>query len=294
MEKEYSWKYLQINRPRKIIFDADEVPFLKPKAEYSDLGENISVSEKFKTRWPAITFDKTCLVDGAVLIQDITSDNTFTQSAKRLNETSRITLQVVDGLSLTKDMATLIERSKILNDNPFIVYPGNGAQSVKNFITSFDKRFNNNAVDLPTNRTMIRKGAFKLDVDYSSCPPNIDAKTVLIIDDVVATGQTAQSIAAEIKKRFPSIRCILATWLFAMPTRIENKNSTSGIEGVDQTFASIVLKGNLTSRVPINSLSCFMLSENKYEEMKTSFLKKYITDQEVFKKFINNIGGIKT
>lgn len=287
MEKEYSWKYLQINRGRNIVFDSQEIPFLKPSSELSDLGENVSVSEKFKTNWPAITFSRACLVDGAVLIQDITPpDVRLTQAAKRLNEISSITLQVVDGLSLTKDMVTLIEKSGVLNDNPFIIYPGNGSQSVKNYLISANKKFALNSVSLPTQRTMIRNGDFDLYVDYSSLPESINRKTALIIDDVVATGQTAQSIAAELKKRSPSTQCILATWLFAMPTKLENKNSASGIEGIDQALASIVLKGNLTSRPPINSLSCFIRSENKYEEMKANFLKKYITDPQAFKDLI--------
>lgn len=289
MNKEYLLKYLQINRGRKITFDADEVPFLKPVAEYSDLGESISVAEKFRANWPAIVFSKACMVDGAVLIQDIAPDATLTRAVKKLNETSNITLQVVDGLSLTENMATLIEESGVLNTNPFIIYPGNGAQLVKSFIVSLDKKFNDNAIDLPTKRTMIRKGKFKLDVDYSSLPQEIDTGTVLIIDDVVASGQTAQIIASEIKTRFPNVRCVLAIWLFMAPTELENKKSPSGIMGVDQALTSIALKGNLTSRPPINSLSCFGRNESQYGEMKANFLNKYIADPKTFRDFIDKL-----
>ena len=289
MEKEYSWKYFQINRGKKIIFDSSEVPFLRPSPELSDLGDNVSVAEKFKTNWPAIKFSRACLVDGSILIQDIAPDSTLTQATKKLNETSSITMQVVDGISLTKDMVTLIEKSGVLNTNPLIIYPGNGSQSVKNFIASIDKRFIINTVDLPTQRTMIRNGEFDLSVNYSPLPQSINTGTVVIIDDVVASGQTAQTIASEIKMRFTDARCILATWLFTIPTKPENKKSPSGVMGIDQTLASMVLKGNLTSRPPINSLSCFMRNENKYEEMKTNFLDRYILDQQVFKKFISSI-----
>lgn len=289
MKKECLWEYLQINRGRKFIFDADEVPFLKPAMDYSDLGESISVSEKFKTKWPSIAFSRACLADGAILIQDITPNAALTQAAKRLNEISNITLQVVDGLSLTKDMVTLIKRSGVLSDSPLIIYPGNGSQSVRRYLISADKQFALNSVGLPTQRTMIGNGKFDLTVDYSPLPQDINTGTVLIIDDVVASGQTAQSIATELKKRFLSIRCILATWLFVIPTKPENKNSDSGIQDVDQALSSIVLKGNLTSRPPINSLSCFIRNENQYEKMKVNFLKKYITDQQTFEKFISSI-----
>ena len=286
MEREYSWKYLQINRGKKIVFDSGEVPFLRPSPELSDLGENAYVAEKFKSSWPAVIFKRACLVDGAVLIQDITTDTTLTQATKRLNEISSITIQVIDGMSLTKDMVTLIEKSGIFNINPLIIYPGNGAQSVKDFLASIDKRFIINTVDLPTQRTMIRNGGFQLDVDYSSLPQDIDTETALIIDDVVASGQTSQAVCKEIKTRFPNIKCILATWLFLTPTKSENKISVSGVAGIDNIIASTVLKGNLTSRPPINSLSCFIRCEGKYEEMKANFFKKYITNSEAFKDFI--------
>lgn len=287
MEKEYSRKYLQINRGRNIVFDSSEVPFLKPSAELSDLSNSISIVEKFKTNWPNLTFRKASLVDGAVLIQDISPDTQLTQSAKKLNEVSNITLQVVDGKSLTQDILDLLRESGILNTNPLVIYPGYGAISLRNFLN--DGSLNTNSIYLPTQRTMIRNGEFQLDVDYSSLPKNIDTQTVLMIDDVVASGQTAQTICREMKTRFPSIKCVLATWLFLKPTKPENKTSLSGIEGIDETIASVVLKGNLTSRPPINSLSCFLRSEDKYEEMKANFIKKYITDQQAFNEFIRSI-----
>lgn len=289
MNKEYSWKYFQVNRGKNIVFDSTEVPFLRPLPELSDLGENTSIAKKFNKSWPAITFNKTCLVDGAVLIQDIAPDAELTQSVKKLNEISNITLQVVDGFNLTKDLAILIKKNNYLDENPIIIYPGNGSQSVKDFITSFDDRFSKNAIDLPTERTMIKNGEFKLVIDYSSLPQSIDTKMALIIDDVVASGQTAQSIALEIKAKFPEIACVLATWLLLIPTKLENMNSASGIDGVDQTVASIVLKGNINARPPINSLSCFRRNENKYEEMKNNFIKKYISDFNEFKKIVDKL-----
>lgn len=277
----------QLKRKQKNIFGADEMPFLKPSAEYTDLGENISVANKFRANWPAVTFDKACLVDGAILIQDISPDNTLTKAAKKLNEISSITLQIVDGLNLTKDIIALIKKSGVLSNDPLIIYPGNGSQSVKKYLSSDEKQLTVNSISLPTQRTMIENGKFDLTVNYFSLPQNIDTNTVLIIDDVVASGQTAQTIASEIKVRFPDARCILATWLFMVPTKPENKKSSSGIMGIDQTIASIVLKGNLTSRPPINSLSCFTQNDKKYDEIKTYFMQKYINDQNKFTSAIN-------
>lgn len=291
MEKERLYEYLQINHGQKIILDAYEVPFLKPKAEYSDLGENMSVSEKFNSKWPAIIFSKACLVDGAVLIQDIAADNTLTQAAKKINEISSITLHIVDGLSLTKDIITLVKRSGILDDNPLIIYPGNGSQSVRRHLISVDKQFASNSLNLSTQRTMIRNGEFDLTVDYSPLPQNIDTKTVLIVDDVVASGQTAQAISSEIKARFPNVKCVLATWLFLLPTKPTNKASASGIDGIEQTLASIVLKGNLTSRPPINSLSCFVRNEKEYEQVKNEFICKYMNDVEQFQTILKQVSN---
>ncbi|MFH1833291.1 MAG: hypothetical protein ABH816_04000 [Candidatus Levyibacteriota bacterium] len=71
MEREYSQKYLQINRGKSIIFDAEELPFFRVASDLSDLGRNSRVEKDFRDRYSNIDFALGCTVDGAVLIQDI-------------------------------------------------------------------------------------------------------------------------------------------------------------------------------------------------------------------------------
>jgi|WetSurMetagenome_2_1015567.scaffolds.fasta_scaffold00385_22 hypothetical protein len=281
MEKEYLQKYLQINRGKDNIFDSRDVPFIRVAPELSDLGENTYVANEFREKWPAISFNKASLVDGAVLIQDVSADKNLTESIKKLNEFSNITLQIVDGLSLTRDLITLIKKDNILDLNPLIIYPGNGARSVKSFAASIDARFDN-GIYLPTGRTMVRKGEFKLSVDYSSLPQRINTKNILIIDDVVASGQTARTIAYGIKNRFQNAKCMIAAWLFLTPIDSQNIDSQSGLENINKTFTSLALKGNAVSRPPINSLSCFIKNGGKYDLIKNGFIQNYINNKERF------------
>ncbi|MBI3069938.1 MAG: phosphoribosyltransferase, partial [Candidatus Levybacteria bacterium] len=123
----------------------------------------------------------------------------------------------------------------------------------------------------------------------STLPRTTASRTAVIIDDVVASGQTSQRVAFLLKTRLGIKKVIMATWLFAYPSSPENKKVPSGIEGVDQTFASIVLKGNYLLRPPINSLSCFIRNEGKYEQVKNDFIQRYITDQQLFQDILDQI-----
>lgn len=300
MKPEYSQKYLQIksgiNRGRvgNVVFNTDQAPFFSVAPELSDLGENLSVAQDFTQQYPKIFFDKACLVDGAVLIQDINARSCLNSAkkpkelarqAQELNKFSKITLQVVNGLELTQSLLKFFSnpKNRISLEDALIVFPGNGAQVVSDYMRTLLPQFNpRNAVYLPTERTMIKPGNFNLNIDCSTLPKNTVSRTAVIIDDVVASGQTGQRVAFLLKSRFGIKKVLMATWLFAYPSSPENKEASSGIEGVDQTFTSIVLKGNYMTRPPINSLSCFFRDEQKYQNMKESYLLKYVKNPTEF------------
>lgn len=307
MKPEYSQKYLQIksgiNRGRvgNVVFSADQAPSFSVAPEFSDLGESPSVAQDFTRRYPKIGFDKACLVDGVVLIQDIDVESCLDSAEKSkeldrqtrgLNRFSEITLQIVSGLELTQSLLKFFSnpKNRIPLDDALIIFPGNGARVASDYMRTLFPQFNpENAVYLPTERKMIRPGSFSLNIDCSTLPKTAPFRTAVIIDDVVASGQTGQRVAFLLKIRLGIKKVILATWLFVYPSSPENKEAPSGIEDVDQTFASIVLKGNYMSRPPINSLSCFFRDENKYEEMKRRYMERYITGPERFQDILDQM-----
>lgn len=302
MEREYSQKYLQISRLKgiKVVFEATETPFFRVDENLCDLGENEGVAKDFDTRYPMIKYSKACLADGAIIIQDIDllpnleniPSEDINQTLRSLNEFSNITLQVVDGFSLTKSLIETMKRTGVFEESPIFIFPGEGARSVNEYIRRLYPELNYQGIFLPTKRTKTDSGKFKLEVDYSPLPQELKSGRIFIVDDVVASGQTASKVSRDIKSIFPDINCRLATWLLIKPSESSNKRSMSGVEGIDETYVTIALKGNYMGRPPINSVSCFLRSGEKYDQVKTAFIEKYIADSTGFEKAIRQLKGV--
>lgn len=295
--REYSQKYLQLNRDRKIIFDPDETPFFPVAPRFSRLEKSTTVEAQLKEKYPDLKFIQGCLVDGAVLIADILpflsaydfeTAETVYNLTQQLNRTSKITLQVVDAGTLNYQLLQVLDPFSRIR-NPLLIFPGEGARIMANYCKNLSPSFDlERAVFLPCQRVK-REKEFEILADYSPLPEKIDTERVVIVDDVVATGLTTQAIAGELKKRYGNIKVIVATWLFLNPTTKENQASPSGIKNVNITVATLALKGNYVARPPINSLSCFIRNGDKYDRVKEAFIEKYIEDESAFKRVLEEM-----
>lgn len=295
MEREYSQKYRQIMRlsNKEVVFDATETPFTV-KPELSGLADSNTVAEAFQSKYPGIVFSRACLADGNILIQDIDAPpsgkselgriDEVTNKAIQLNETSSVTLQVVDGREMTEDLLQLLSRNAVFDKNPLIVLPGNGSQAVRKYLERVTNSNLNNAVSVPTTRTMLPSKKFAISVDFSVLPKKNNFDRAIIFDDVVASGQTARRIGSQLKSVYPDIECILASWITLFPSEYANMDISSGVYGIDQTYTSIALMGNGLPRPPINSLSCFIDTENNeaYQQRKEAYKRKYILNPVKF------------
>ncbi len=132
MEKEYTQKYLQINRDKNVIFTGAEIPSLTVLPEFSELAESEGVAREFSNQYPAVFFKKACLADGGVVIQNIPSTNNtaILEEVRRLNETTTVTIQVLDAESMTLDLVELIKPIQSLSGKTLFVFPGNGSLDV--------------------------------------------------------------------------------------------------------------------------------------------------------------------
>jgi phosphoribosylpyrophosphate synthetase len=285
MEKEYSQKYLQINRSKGVVFDSSEAPFTTVKPDLSDLGQSSSLAERLRDKFPMLNFSQACIVDGAVVIQDVSALKSATEKAKLLNNASDITLQVIDAKSASGDLLELLAPYQAMLDNSLVIFPGEGARTMYNFM---EFQVEANAIFLPTKRTMIKTGEFDLSVDYTSLPARINTPRVIIFDDVVASGQTATTIAKHLRSIYPNITdCMVATWIMVEP----KSDALSGLKDINRVFASMVVKGNYVKQPPINSISCFMRNGSTYESVKRKFIDKYIRNPNLFRRTLIELGG---
>ncbi|CAN5188809.1 hypothetical protein BH09PAT1_BH09PAT1_7630 [soil metagenome] len=293
MEKEYSQKYLQMNSGKTVVYEGAETPFFSVSPELSGLADNYYVADYFTSRYDKLKFSRACLVDGGIIIQNIPSQqpDRFLDAAQQLNLASSITMQVVDTRNVTRDIFSLLEESSRISPETLLVFPGNGSQDILRLMGEADIELPLvDTVNLKTERTMIRNGDFSLSVDYTPLPDK-KYKNAVIIDDVVASGQTAQEIAYDLRSYYPGISVDVATWLMLPPSNSLNKTIPSGIANVDRTFAGIVVKGNYVSRPPINSLSMF-LDDSEMSLKEAIYRNKYIKDQLQFNQTIEKLRGL--
>ncbi len=292
-----------MNRDKRIVFDAPELPFFKVRPDLTDLGISPTLGRQLEEAYPNFMFLKPCVVDGAVLIQDtITSmpefdfetAETMFNLTRDLNKTSGITLQVVDAALPNKFLLDALTKPAFVAMNPTVIFPGEGAKIVREYMDQqgeqiYDYYDMQNGIYLPTQRIMRKKGEFDMKVDYSALPPSLKSEYVIIVDDVIASGQTVQTIAEELRARYGGIKIIAMAWFMMKPTVKENQESESGIKGVDLTIAGFALKGNYVSRPPVNSLSCFIKDYGKYQQIKNAFMERYIDNPDLFNVILSEL-----
>lgn len=287
------------------VLNSSEFPRSLVSPEFTDLGENPLVAKEFGQKYPKLTFAKVCLVDGNVLIQDVEPRPPLSQEIKRLcqelNENTWSTVQTVNGMELTCELLEILScYSFLFSKKPLVIYPGEAGKIVKEYIElaldeepNPDLAFLKKGVLLPTQRRMVKPGKFKIELDLANLPPEIKNDSVLVIDDVVATGATAKTIAEKVGERMPKRQFFLASWLFLRPSEKENQKSPSGVAGYERSFCALALKGNYVQRPPINSLSCFIRDDEKGQMVKASYFEKYVWDKEGFNQKLEAIKRIR-
>lgn len=294
MEREYTQKYLQIARQnnKNVVFEAKETPFFSVKPELSSLAQNEFVKNQFESTFPLLSFEKACLADGAILIQDTTPSinrSDFIALVEDLNNASNITMQVVDAEALSSDLSNQLVTQNLLFPDQVILVPGNGAKGVFEQLQRTNSDVPGNIYTLPTQRTLIKPGKFDIDINFSSLPKVSELSSVLIIDDVVASGQTANTIAEELLYRNPELEINIGTWIYLWPNDIANKKTPSGIKNVTATSASIALKGNYYGRPPINSLSCLLQDDPLSQQKTDTYISKYANDPLLFRQILTKL-----
>lgn len=118
------------------VFDATEWPF-PVEPELTDLGIHPGLEREMKEKYPNLYFNRACLADGNILIQDIEPllprgypVGGLNKQLRELNRISTHTLHVVDGMELTRNLLEVIEPSIDQLKDSLVVYPGNGARMV--------------------------------------------------------------------------------------------------------------------------------------------------------------------
>lgn len=259
----------------KQVYTSEEWLFPVP-ASFSDLAERPDLAVEFRQKFPKISFDKFVLADGNILIQDSTS-SLGPKENKKVNDLIRkelntdkslVTFQIVDGLTATQNLATIFPQKEW--DNTLILFPGNGALSVREYLRIVKPELSR-GLFIPVQRKMVGKGKFTISVNLPDQLPQ-GFSDILLIDDVVASGQTAETVAGSLARKLGILPPInLASWV-----TLENRNSSYpvGLPYFRSVFTSFIVKGNGVLRPPINSLSCLIGGAKRYDKIDENMLDR--------------------
>ncbi len=98
----------------------------------------------------------------------------------------------------------------------------------------------------------------------------LEVRTVLVLDDVVSSGQTMQRLCERNAWRFPRARWIGASWI--------RQHRTKQIKGFAALLSALTVEKSGNSFAPINSLSTL----TQHPEIARSFAQRNLRDPESF------------
>jgi len=182
-----------------------------------------------------------------ILIDDIKAE-------KKIKETleKRFDLRIFDAEEMTKDLMAWEGWKTFDPDYTIIVLPGNGASIVKKYINNLDESWLNcwpNKFYPRAKRIWEPGGNPRVCVEkIISNKMILNAKDVIIIDDVVSSGLTIKLIHEINSPWIPNAKWSAITWI--MQKKIKKKSYL-------KVFA-IKEVGTTSVRVPINSISTLL------------------------------------
>jgi len=108
---------------------------------------------------------------------------------------------------------------------------------------------------------------------------DLRTKTIVVVDDVISSGQTMYKLYRNNEWRFPSAKWIGVSWF----SQILCMRSSSGIKGYERVFASFQIRGDGIKKVPINSLSTLI----EQPSIATNYATRHFVDFKNFLDLIN-------
>jgi len=108
---------------------------------------------------------------------------------------------------------------------------------------------------------------------------DLRTRLIIVVDDVISSGQTMYKLYRNNEWRFPRAEWIGVTWF----SQALCMKSSSGVKGYNSVFASFLVEGVSGKKVPINSLSTL----REQPAIAESYANRHYAD---VKKFLQLIG----
>ena len=260
-----------------------------------------TVRSRISKDFSGIYWDKLILVDNTttrLAIDDISyrAQSPIQENIELLQLACKGWLEVYDAeeltIALSEKLAALL---RAVNTNKTImVFPGNGAKIVRDLLPTIilDGIVN---IDVSTKRTVNAKTGAVEDVEIGEknvvrkAISDINAQTIIVLDDVIATGATLSALRDSFPAR--NLEWFAGSLMMLSPvqkkTRIKRE---SGIDGYTSIISPLIYQG-VTGAPALNSLYTFIGNSEKSQIVRTKYIQNYVEDEESFCNALDAIRG---
>lgn len=230
-------------------------------------------------RFGRLSCAKHLFVEGRVILVDVPLNSDIAEAMS--------CMKTVDGKDLifvwAEELAVGLEgflKELVSNEkNVLFVFPGNGS----NYPKSTSKICQESSGVGVFAKRMWTPGSDPFAVAGTIVPEvflNLCVQTIIVVDDVISSGQTMYKLQKGNAWRFPRAKWVAATWIAQVP----QMKAPSGVCGYDRLFAACVVEGPNKRRVPINSLSTL----REQPAMAESYAKRHFPDWQMFLSLISS------
>ena len=230
-------------------------------------------------RFKQLSYAKYLYTDGRIILVDVPLEPRAKEAMGCLKTVDGKELVFLETEQLVMDLERVLEELVGGEKNILFVFPGNGSNYPKSVsricqeatgVGVFAKR-----IWTPGSDPFAVAGSIMPEVFL-----NLFVQTIVVVDDVISSGQTMYRLHRNNEWRFPRAKWIAATWVAQIP----QMKARSGVSGYDRSVVACIVEGPNKRRVPINSLSTLreqpVITEN--------YAKRYFLDASAFLRFISS------
>ena len=230
-------------------------------------------------RFKQLSYAKYLYTDGRIILVDVPLEPRAKEAMGCLKTVDGKEFVFLETEQLAMDLERFLEELVGGEKNILFVFPGNGSNYPKSVsricqeatgVGVFAKR-----IWTPGSDPFAVAGSIMPEVFL-----NLFVQTIVVVDDVISSGQTMYRLHRNNEWRFPRAKWIAATWVAQIP----QMKARSGVSGYDRSVVACIVEGPNKRRVPINSLSTLreqpVITEN--------YAKRYFLDASAFLRFISS------
>ena len=230
-------------------------------------------------RFSQLSYAKYLYADGRIILVDVPLEFGMKEKMKCLKTVDGKSLIFLETEQLAKNLEQFLEKLIEEEKDILFVFPGNGSNYPKsvskicqesNGVGVYAKR-----VWTPSSDPFAVAGSIMPEVFL-----NLFVQTIVVVDDVISSGQTMYKLHRNNEWRFPRAKWIAATWVAQVP----QMKARSGVNGYNRSVVACMVEGPNKRRVPINSLSTL----REQSAMAKNYAKRHFSDPDAFLSLVSS------